>query len=172
MEALTDDENIDGEEGSSSDMREQRDNEDEGDEDGLEETDIVRELGHDGDERPHLFFTPPASQGSSPVTSPRRKEDTARRSKRFSLPALALHTTSVTARASMMVEDDGDVSRDDDASAASTPNRPKRFSIVLSPGKSGHGNAGPSVREDDNALAKSMAMDSLNELLHRHTNQG
>ncbi|KAH6889083.1 hypothetical protein BKA70DRAFT_1330418 [Coprinopsis sp. MPI-PUGE-AT-0042] len=138
---------------------------------GLEETDVLHEL-EDADDYSHLFFTPPTSQGPSPITSPqRRKEDTARRSKRFSLPALALHTTSVTARASMMVEEDADVSREDDSSVASTPNRPKRFSVVLSPGKSGHGHAGSSAKEED-VVAKSLAMDTLSELLNRHSVQG
>lgn len=48
--------------------------------------------------------TPPSitflSQPPSPA--PRRKENTARRSKRFSLPAVALHTTNVTARTTSM----------------------------------------------------------------------
>ncbi|KAF9451161.1 hypothetical protein P691DRAFT_400037 [Macrolepiota fuliginosa MF-IS2] len=40
---------------------------------------------------------------SQPNPSPRRrKEDTARRSKRFSLPAVALHTTNITARTTSM----------------------------------------------------------------------
>lgn len=39
-------------------------------------------------------------QSQTPVPSPtRRREDTARRSKRFSLPAVALHTANVTTRA-------------------------------------------------------------------------
>ncbi|KXN83956.1 FYVE, RhoGEF and PH domain-containing protein 6 [Leucoagaricus sp. SymC.cos] len=50
-----------------------------------------------------LLPSPPSMNWSSqppiPVPSPRRrKEDTARRSKRFSLPAVALHTANVTAR--------------------------------------------------------------------------
>ncbi|KAJ3575572.1 hypothetical protein NP233_g1000 [Leucocoprinus birnbaumii] len=48
--------------------------------------------------------TPPSinSLSQPPSPSPRRREDTARRSKRFSLPAVALHTTNVTARTTSM----------------------------------------------------------------------
>ncbi|KAF7345501.1 hypothetical protein MVEN_01568600 [Mycena venus] len=53
---------------------------------------------------------------------PRRKEDTARRNKRFSLPAVALQTTSVTARTQAPVQEG---KRDGRAS------RTKRFSLVL-----------------------------------------
>jgi FYVE/RhoGEF/PH domain-containing protein 5/6 len=49
-------------------------------------------------------------------SSPTRREDTARRSKRFSMPAVALQTTSVTARTASGVEEGG---------------RAKRFSLVL-----------------------------------------
>ncbi|KAG2011267.1 signal transducer [Coprinopsis cinerea AmutBmut pab1-1] len=121
------------------------------------------------DQYPHLFFTPPVSNLPSPISSPRkRREDTVRKSQRYSLPALALQTTPITARASMVIEDDVDLSRDGDETAAS-PNRTRRYSIVMSPGKSG-GKGGPEVvrEEDDNAVSRSLAVDKLSELLHRH----
>ncbi|EAU89965.2 rho guanine nucleotide exchange factor [Coprinopsis cinerea okayama7 len=121
------------------------------------------------DQYPHLFFTPPVSNLPSPLSSPRkRREDTVRKSQRYSLPALALQTTPITARASMVIEDDVDLSRDGDETAAS-PNRTRRYSIVMSPGKSG-GKGGSEVgrEEDDNAVSRSLAVDKLSELLHRH----
>jgi hypothetical protein len=48
-----------------------------------------------------------SSQPPSPSPRRRRKEDTARRSKRFSLPAVALHTTNVTARTTSMTSGSG-----------------------------------------------------------------
>ena len=55
------------------------------------------------------FYTPTPSIASSPVSSSRRKqprrENTARRSKRFSLPAIGLQTTVVTARTSVESEE-------------------------------------------------------------------
>jgi FYVE/RhoGEF/PH domain-containing protein 5/6 len=57
------------------------------------------------------FYTPTRSivSSSSPISSSRRKqprrEDTARRSKRFSMPAIGLQTTVVTARTSIESEE-------------------------------------------------------------------
>lgn len=47
------------------------------------------------------------SQPPSPSPRKRKKEDTARRSKRFSLPAVALHTTNVTTRITSMTSGSG-----------------------------------------------------------------
>jgi FYVE, RhoGEF and PH domain containing 5/6 len=61
------------------------------------------------EEQDHPFYTPAQTIVSSPVSSSRRKqprrENTARRSKRFSLPALGLQTTVVTARTSIESEE-------------------------------------------------------------------
>ncbi len=53
-----------------------------------------------GEENDTLQDSPPSIHFSQPPSpSPRRRrEDTARRSKRFSVPAIALHTTNVTAK--------------------------------------------------------------------------
>jgi len=66
--------------------------------------------GGEGEEQDHVdsFYTPTQSIASSPVSSRRkqaRREDTARRSKRFSLPAIGLQTTVVTARTSIDSEE-------------------------------------------------------------------
>jgi hypothetical protein len=55
-----------------------------------------------GEERENSLPIPP-SVNLLPNPLPRRKEDTTRRSKRFSLPAVALHTTNVTARTTTMI---------------------------------------------------------------------
>ncbi|KAJ3544418.1 hypothetical protein NMY22_g2786 [Coprinellus aureogranulatus] len=121
--------------------------------------------------------TPPHLLVPSPQTSPihaKRREDTVRRRKRFSLPAVALQTTQVTARASLIIEDDI-FSGHDETSADETPTRPRRFSLVLSPSKSGHNNRSSVVevvREEEEgesaaaaALGKSLAANCLSELL-------
>ncbi|KAG6849678.1 hypothetical protein H0H93_006394 [Arthromyces matolae] len=71
-----------------------------------------------------------SSDGQGSLPSSPRKEDTARRHKRFSLPAVGLHTTSVTARTNAIFEapiEDG---------ALSSPKGNKRFSLVLGGGRS------------------------------------
>lgn len=78
--------------------------------------------------------------------SPRR-EDTARRHKRFSLPALALQTTPVTARPNIVGE-----------------GKSKRFSLVL--GKSGMSSA-PLSGELGGSSTHGIAVGKLNELLGR-----
>lgn len=137
------------------------------------------EAEEDEGDWPHLFFTPSTSYIPPPVSTPRkRKEDTVRRSKRYSLPALALHTTPITARASMMIEEDVVVLQSPDAppvgdpaSAAASPSRPRRYSIVMSPGKSVHSQLGGRGRHDmyaeDGRAGKSLAADKLSELLGR-----
>ncbi|KAF5383809.1 hypothetical protein D9615_003818 [Tricholomella constricta] len=104
----------------------------------------------------------PASSSSSP-----RKENTARRNKRFSLPAVALHTTSVTARSSAVFEAVPAETPGDGGSGPVKVN--KRFSLVLG-GSRIHGSSG--MRSHNEAVAKSGRVDSiaagkLNELLGR-----
>lgn len=125
-----------------------------------------------------LFTPPPSSFMPSPQTSPvkRKEEDTVRRKKRFSMPAVALQTTQVTARASLMIEDDGaeeNVSQD-----PSTPTRQRRFSLVLSPSRSGQAQqrnsvAAEPVREEEevDVVAKSLAANKLSQLLSRPTRE-
>lgn len=158
--------------------------------------------GEDGDEyeeedrdqdQVDLWFTPTHSIASSPASSPRkqreqRREDTARRSKRFSLPAIALHTTVVTARTTSTVADgSGDeptLSREGslgDHQQGMGMGRSRRFSLVSgrgsyydgvgnSPTRSigGGGGGGP----DDGGggdLARGLAAARLSELLGRKT---
>lgn len=111
----------------------------------------------------------------SPSRMPRRREDTARRSKRFSLPAVALQTTNVTARTTTANL------ADDRKSVVRT----KRFSLVLS-GRHGHGHGyggtqsemvGSQGKIDEEAqdadgkseLGKGVAAGKLSELLGRKT---
>jgi FYVE/RhoGEF/PH domain-containing protein 5/6 len=65
--------------------------------------------GGRGEEQDHPSYSPAQAILSSPVSSSRRKqprrENTARRSKRFSLPAIGLQTTVVTARTSIESEE-------------------------------------------------------------------
>ncbi|KAL1696757.1 hypothetical protein GGG16DRAFT_85229 [Schizophyllum commune] len=101
------------------------------------------------------------------VPTAMRREDTARRHKRFSLPAVALHTTSVTARTTEVKE-----------SGKGGPSgvRGKRFSLVLSGrhGKSAgaSGRKGDSPAEDEaeanGELGRGVAAGKLSELLGRH----
>ncbi|TFK23230.1 hypothetical protein FA15DRAFT_757435 [Coprinopsis marcescibilis] len=138
----------------------------------LRESGEVAEDEDEADEQqdpyPHLFFTPAASYAPPLLSSPRRrKEDTARRSKRYSLPALALQTTPITARASMVIEDDVAMVREEDT-PTTTPNRQRRYSILLSPDRNAH--ISEVVREEDGeASGRSLAADKLSELLSRHT---
>ncbi|KAF9528893.1 hypothetical protein CPB83DRAFT_875756 [Crepidotus variabilis] len=136
----------------------------------------------DGDEFDSDVFSS-RSQVASPLASPRRpqrREDTARRSKRFSLPAIALQPTNVTARTT---EVPADTSYPEDGNAVDlvSPGRNKRFSLVLA-GRNSHyledgsmvnGSGGVSKHssEDggDQGLSKSVAAVKLAELLKRAT---
>jgi hypothetical protein len=91
---------------------------------------------------------------STDLSSSPRKGDTMRRKQRFSLPAIALQTTSVTARTG---------GRDGGGKA-------KRFSLVL--GSRGHGpgrnrNGTDQDKDSSSDLAKGVAAVRLNELLGR-----
>jgi FYVE, RhoGEF and PH domain containing 5/6 len=88
-----------------------------------------------------------------------KRENTARRHKRFSLPAVALQTTSVMTRTSEGLE-------------KSPVRGKKRFSLVL--GKGGEGKKGRDTEvslgggnRDDHGLGKGVAAGKLNELLGR-----
>lgn len=121
------------------------------------------------------FFTPTHSLASSPVSSPRksqRREDTARRSKRFSLPAIALQPTNVTARtAEISPTDTTSLSRESSMGelSSSAGGRSRRFSLVLVGRNSYYpedGNA--SVGLDQSAdLSKGIAAARLSDLLGR-----
>lgn len=108
---------------------------------------------------------------------PARKENTARRSKRFSSPAVALHTTSVTARTTEINTNNTTVAGDG-TGTASTSDAPqyKRFPLVsarrtsrcleaddVSSGAVVVKNEG----EDGNGLAKGVAAAKLAALLKR-----
>ncbi|KAF8211050.1 hypothetical protein K438DRAFT_1664934 [Mycena galopus ATCC 62051] len=109
---------------------------------------------------------------------PQRREDTARRNKRFSLPAVALQTTSVTART--QAPGDGGRQRDRDGRGPRT----KRFSLVLGtrhnhhPSKTQSEMTGRGRIEEEGVhhegggagpeLAKGVAAGKLSELLGRH----
>lgn len=82
---------------------------------------------------------------STNVRAHPRKEDTARRHKRFSLPALALQTTPVTARPNVVGE-----------------GKSKRFSLML--GKSAISSA-PPTGDLGGSFMHGMAAGKLNELL-------
>ncbi|KAF9479574.1 hypothetical protein BDN70DRAFT_878635 [Pholiota conissans] len=126
----------------------------------------------------NIWYTPTHSLASSPVSSPRkqRREDTARRSKRFSLPAIALQTTSVTARTSD-IPDSASLSRQTSSTDLSAGlGRSKRFSLVLAAGSGrnryveGSNKATPGNEEGGEAgIPRSVAAARLSELLGRKT---
>lgn len=93
---------------------------------------------------------------TSVVTSlpptPRKKEDTARRHKRFSLPAVALQATPVMARPSLVGE-----------------GKTKRFSLVLGKSSSTGGGVGNGVSDLGSSIMHSAAAGKLSELLGRST---
>lgn len=101
------------------------------------------------------FSTPPPSAFNNRSSStPRRQEDTARRQKRFSMPALALQTTPVTARPNVLGE-----------------GKSKRFSLILG-GKGSGGSSSSSLvhlagnREGgEGGYGKGAAASKLQELL-------
>jgi FYVE, RhoGEF and PH domain containing 5/6 len=145
------------------------------------------EGGEEEEEQDHVdpFYTPTHSIVTSPVSSPRkpqrRVEDTARRSKRFSLPAIGLHTTVVTARTSIESEEVVPVigaGGDSEEGAIEGVNTglSKRFSLVLAGRNSHHGDVSASAsqrdhssggQDDDLGLAKGLAATRLSELLGR-----
>jgi FYVE/RhoGEF/PH domain-containing protein 5/6 len=96
-----------------------------------------------------------ASRLSSAPVTPRRKEDTIRRNKRFSMPAMALQTTPVTAK------------------AASGIGKSKRFSLVLGRGDAGtrRGAHGVLSQQTDSGSKRGLghgpAATKLNEILGR-----
>ncbi|KAG6918175.1 hypothetical protein DXG01_016160 [Tephrocybe rancida] len=121
-----------------------------------------------------------SSTGKASTPSSPRKENTARRNKRFSLPAVALHTTNVTARTSALF---GDVDGSQLGDGAVSPSRTnKRFSLVLGNSRS-HSNGGRSQSEtaakpgiansgivasaSKSDVGKSIAAGKLSELLGR-----
>lgn len=114
-----------------------------------------------GEEQNHVdpFYTSTQSIASSPISSLRkepRREDTARRSKRFSLPAIGLQTTVVTARTSIESEEEVVV----------VPVS-KRYSLVLSGRNSSHqvDGAGSKGRHEHGGQVKGLAAARLSELL-------
>ncbi|KAH9479756.1 FYVE, RhoGEF and PH domain-containing protein 6 [Psilocybe cubensis] len=133
-----------------------------------------------------MWFTPSHSLASSPASSPRKqreqkREDTTRRSKRFSLPAIALHTTVVTARTSTIADGGGDgpsLSREGSL-GDQTPlgmGRSRRFSLVSGRGSYYDGASSSPTKSlggaDDGGgsdLSRGLAAARLSELLGRKT---
>jgi len=123
---------------------------------------------------------------------PMRKENTARRSKRFSLPAVALNATSVTARTTEIVADPLPIPEDGPGPSASvatgdvpSPARYRRFSLVLAGRNSHHiedgnvlGGAGGGANhkngseDGDVGLGRSVAATKLAELLKKARSSG
>lgn len=129
------------------------------------------------------FPQQPRSRRSSRVSfaqqHPRRKEDTIRKKKRFSLPALAVHTTSVTAHSSPSSHHNQGIQHQVANSSSAFPHgykREKRFSLVLGSASAGlarsqlAGGVGAEGGEDEQGsgdLANGIAAGRLNELLTR-----
>lgn len=98
---------------------------------------------------------PSPSLQSPPLRTP-RKEDTVRRRKRFSMPAVAIHTTPVTARTNGGGTGEG---------------RTKRWSLVLGNWKgvsSPGGGTGGGDFEEGVGAKQGLAAGKLSELLSRH----
>ena len=151
------------------DREEESDDEDAGDEDG-EIIDIA------GDVFSSRLAAPPM-----------RKENTARRSKRFSLPAVALNATSVTARTTEILADPLPIPEDGPGPSTSigtgdvpSPARYKRFSLVLAGRNSHHiedgnvlgsgsgaANSKNGSEDGDVGLGRSVAAAKLAELLKK-----
>ncbi|PPQ97548.1 hypothetical protein CVT26_002333 [Gymnopilus dilepis] len=154
------------------------------DEDGEEEDDAADDDEHS---EVHSLASPSLYPYSHRRQRPVRREDTARRSKRFSLPAVALHATSVTARTSV-VESGGsgyesptsatrsrESSSDIPSPLGFCQGRSRRFSLVLA-GRNSHyyadedfGGGGAAGGAD---LAKGVAAAKLSELLGRKVGPG
>lgn len=120
-----------------------------------------------------FWRTPSHSMAPPPVSSPlKRREDTARRSKRFSLPAIALHTTSVTARTAEIGEDTSALSRESSTGEPPQSALSKRFSLVLAGRNSTYMDYSGKTSSDDlsePSLARGVAAARLNELLGRNS---
>ena len=113
----------------------------------------------DGETRSNVSASGTASEGHSVSSSPPRRENTARRHKRFSLPAVALQTTSVVAQTT-----GGD--------AVGGVGKVKRFSLVLAGRGYGHGGSKSEVVVSKKGntkldLGKGVAAGKLSELLVR-----
>ena len=145
------------------------------------------EVEGEGEEHDHPFYTPTHSIVSSLALSSkkpqRRVEDTARRSQRFSLPAVGLHTTVVTTRTSIESEEVVPVSSTGRGGSEEgvvveegvNNGLSQRFSLALVGRNSRHVDATGSVsgqhdhsgRQDDLGLAKGLTVARLSELLSR-----
>jgi hypothetical protein len=143
----------------------------------VEHGDVVEDQEDDDPFEDDVFSSPLRSFPSTPV----RKEDTARRSKRFSLPAVALHATNVTARMTEGVGNAAPSSAIDEQTgnsviggfSSNSPARHRRFSLVLA-GRNSHYvdggdavKAGKSGSEDGGDLGKGVAAVKLAELLKK-----
>jgi len=118
-----------------------------------------------------FWRSPTHSMAPSPASSPlKRREDTARRSKRFSLPAIALHTTNVTARTAEIGEDTSALSRESSNGEPPQSALSKRFSLVLAGRNSTYTDYMGKASSDDlpePSLARGVAAARLSELLGR-----
>ena len=130
------------------------------------------------------FYTPTQSIVSSPSsrTKQPRREDTARRSKRFSLPAIGLQTTFVTARTSIESEEavvvptttttttGGGVSAEGGVVVGEGGNTGflKRYSLVLA-GRTSHQADGAKAQHEHGGQTKGLAAARLSELLATKT---
>lgn len=135
-----------------------------------EEGEREGEDGEDGGEADDVLdHGLPLVSGAASASSSPKKENTARRNKRFSLPAVAVQTTSVTARTGL-----GDAAPSGDG-----PKVNKRFSLLLG-GSRNHGIRSHSEmaikpgKEDyvaadagNGELGKGIAAGKLSELLNR-----
>ena len=116
------------------------------------------------------FWRTPTHSMAPPVSSPlRRREDTARRSKRFSLPAIALHTTNVTARTTEIGEDTSALSRESSTGEPPQSALSNRFSLVLAGRNSTYMDYSSGKTSGDElpepSLARGVAAARLSELL-------
>ena len=143
--------------------------------------------GEEEEEEDHVddsFYTPTPSIVSSPSsrTKQPRREDTARRSKRFSLPAIGLQTTVVTARTSIESEEavvvpvtttttgEGGGSEEGGVVVEGNTGFLKRYSLVLV-GRNSHqaDGAGSKGQHEYGGQAKGLAASRLSELLATKT---
>lgn len=138
----------------------------------------------EGEERDHVGDPLTQSIVSSPVSSSRRKqprrEDTTRRSKRFSLPAIGLQTAVVTARTSIESEEavvvpvtttgEGGGIEEGVVGEGGNTGLLKRYSLVLA-GRNSHQveGAGSKGHHEHGGQAKGLAAARLSELLATKT---